>query len=229
MPNDLPAPIRVLIVAALAMLPFVVWPGLDLAVSGLFHHKDWMGSPVSEALRFALWRLSGLVLFAAFVLWLVALVKKRDILRAPARFWGMIVLLYALGPGLLVDTILKRHWGRARPADVTEFGGSLTFTPPWWPSDQCLSNCSFVSGEVAGSTATAIAILLILGLWRDRLSPLAVRSVAAVAVLLPVISAVQRMTSGRHFLSDTLFAALFTLLIASLLHLVLIRRKSRDS
>jgi lipid A 4'-phosphatase len=223
--NDLPAPWRIALIAALAMLPFVVWPRLDLAVSGLFHGKDWMESPASEVLRFALWRLSGLVLFAAFILWLAALLKRRDVLRGPARLWGMIVLLYTLAPGLLVDTLLKRHWGRARPADVTEFGGTLGFTPPWLPSDQCLSNCSFVSGEVSGATATAIALLIVLALWRDRLSPLAFRLLSAFALLLPVLTALQRMTSGRHFLSDAIFAALFTLLVASLLHLFLIQRK----
>lgn len=229
MPSDLPSPQRILIVAVVAMLPFIVWPGLDLAVSGLFHDKVWMGNALTEAFRMALWRLSGLVLFAAFVLWLLALAKRREILRGSARFWGVIVLTFTLGPGLLVDTILKRHWGRARPADVTDFGGDLKFTPPWWPSDQCLSNCSFVSGEVAGSTATAVAILLVLGLWRDRLSSFTLRSLGIFAVLLPLASAIQRMTAGRHFLSDTIFAMLFTLLVASLLHLVLIRRKSPAS
>ena len=61
--------------------------------------------------------------------------------------------------------------------DDVIFGGNLTFSPPWWPSDQCLSNCSFVSGEVSGATATAIALLLVAGLWRDRLSPLAARAI----------------------------------------------------
>lgn len=225
-PNDLPSPLRLLIVAVLAMLPFVVWPGLDLAISGLFHGKDWIGNAATEALRFTLWRLSGLVLFAAFVLWLLALLKKRDMLRGPARLWGMIVLTFALGPGLLVDTILKRHWGRARPADVAEFGGSLKFTPPWWPSDQCLSNCSFVSGEVSGSTATAIALVLVIRLWQDRLGAGWSQALTVAAILLPLVSAIQRMAAGRHFLSDTIFAVLFTLLVASLLHLWLIGRKA---
>ncbi|MBC2836948.1 phosphatase PAP2 family protein [Paragemmobacter straminiformis] len=221
----MPNPLRVALLAILAMLPFVIFPRLDLAVSDLFFAKGWMDSPASEGIRFALWRLSGVVLLAAFVLWLLALVRKRAILRGPARLWGLIVLTYALGPGLLVDTLLKRHWGRARPADVAEFGGSLTYSPPWWPSDQCLSNCSFVSGEVSGATATAIALLLVLGLWRDRLSPLALRVLAVLAAALPLVTALQRLSTGRHFLSDTLFAMLFTLLLASLLHRALIRRK----
>lgn len=224
---DLPAPLTVALASALAMLPFVAYPAIDQAVAGLFFDgKGWMGGPASDLLRFALWRFSALVLFAAFVLWLVALFRKRPAFHGSARVWGLIVLTYALGPGLMADTLLKRFWGRARPADVADFGGASHFTPPWLPTDQCLSNCSFVSGEVSGATATAIALIVILGLWRDRLSPLAYRAMAAFALALPLVSALQRMSSGRHFLSDVIFAALFTLLVASLLRVILFGRKS---
>lgn len=224
---DLPAPLTVAVASALAMLPFVAYPAIDEAVAGLFFDgKGWMGGPASEMLRFALWRFSALVLFAAFVLWLVARFRKRPACNGSARVWGLIVLTYALGPGLMADGLLKRFWGRARPADVTGFGGAADFTPPWLPTDQCLSNCSFVSGEVSGATATAIALVIALGLWRDRLSPLAYRLLAAAALAIPLLSALQRMSSGRHFLSDVIFAALFTLLVASLLRHVMFGRKS---
>jgi len=31
-----------------------------------------------------------------------------------------------IGPGLLVNTVFKEHWGRARPSQVEEFGGQQT-------------------------------------------------------------------------------------------------------
>lgn len=224
---DLPRPQWLLLACLLAMLPFAGFPVIDTWVSALFFDgKAWLGGPASETLRFALWRLSGLVLFAAFVLWIMALVRRRAVLRGTARVWGFVVLTYALGPGLMADTLLKRFWGRARPADVAEFGGSLRFTPPWQPTDQCLSNCSFVSGEVSGATATAIGLMVLIGLWRDRLGPLQARVLAGIALALPLVSAAQRITSGRHFLSDAVFAVLFTLLVASLLRAALFGRQS---
>lgn len=224
---DLPAPLTVALASGLAMLPFAAYPAIDPLIAGLFFDgKGWAGSPASDLLRFALWRFSALVLLAAFVLWLTALIRKRPALGGSARAWGLIVLTYALGPGLVADGLLKRFWGRARPADVTGFGGAADFTPPWLPTDQCLSNCSFVSGEVSGATATAIALIIMLGFWRDRLSPLAYRLLAAAALALPLLSALQRMVTGRHFLSDVIFAALFTLLVASLVRHVLFGRKS---
>lgn len=227
MRNDLPAPLTVALASGFAMLPFVLVPGIDTVVSGLFFDgKAWMGGPPLDVLRFALWRLSGAVLLLSFVLWVLVLVRKLPVFGGSARLWGLIVLLYALGPGLMADGLLKRFWGRARPADVTDFGGAFDFTPPWMPSDQCLSNCSFVSGEVSGATATAIALLLVLSLWRARLSPAVYRLLVAVALAVPLLSALQRMATGRHFLSDVIFAMLFTLLVASLLRVALFRRQA---
>lgn len=224
---ELPGPLAVAVACLLAMLPFVLAPSIDLLVAGLFFDgKAWLGGASLEVLRFALWRLSGVVLFAAFALWIAALVRKTPVLGGSARVWGWIVLVYAAAPGLMADGLLKRFWGRARPADIGDFGGTLAFTPPWMPSDQCLSNCSFVSGEVSGSTATAIALVTVLGLWRDRISPAAYRPLAFVALALPLVSALQRMASGRHFLSDVVFAMLFTVLIAGLLRLALFGRKT---
>src|SRR5690606_23635728 len=33
----------------------------------------------------------------------------------------------ALGPGLIVNALLKDHWGRPRPVQVADFGGAETF------------------------------------------------------------------------------------------------------
>jgi lipid A 4'-phosphatase len=139
----------------------------------------------------------------------------------PARVWVYVLGLYAIGPGILVDLVLKPVWGRARPANVLEFGGTLAFTPPTQISDQCARNCSFVSGEVSGAVALAVCVMLILAHFRDRMGQTTYRIVAATVLMVPVFSAWQRIAAGRHFLSDAIFAALFTLLVAVALHAVL--------
>ena len=50
---------------------------------------------------------------------------------------------------IIVNYILKGLWGRARPEDVMQYGGSKIFTPWFSTSDACISNCSFVSGDAA--------------------------------------------------------------------------------
>jgi hypothetical protein len=57
----------------------------------------------------------------------------------------------ASGAGLMANVLLKDHWGRSRPIDVTQFGGNERFVAWWDPRGNCASNCSFVSGDVSGA------------------------------------------------------------------------------
>ena len=52
-----------------------------------------------------------------------------------------------LASQLLAHGVLKENWGRARPVQVSQFGGEASFTPPWQPTSECRRNCSFVSGH----------------------------------------------------------------------------------
>lgn len=213
--------IRLAIASLAAVAVFVLWPGLDLAVSAAFYREGegfWLGRlDFVQALRHFIWNLS----IAAVLLSLVALglaAIRRPLPDFGARPAGFIFLLYLLGPVLLVNAVLKNHWGRARPADTTQFGGTLTFTPPWLPSDQCASNCSFVSGEGSAAVALAITFLLLAPLLRRVLPDLLFRAYAVLAVFLPAAGLALRVMTGRHFLSDTVFAVLFVLAIALGLH-----------
>ena len=135
--------------------------------------------------------------------------------------------MFLIGPVLLVNRVLKEHWGRARPADTSLFGGGHDFTPFWEPAHQCLSNCSFVSGEVAGSTATAIAMLVMAPGLSVYLGKAGTTVWRGFAMVLPFVVILQRVAAGRHFLSDAVFAALFTCAVALLLA-PLLRRDARD-
>lgn len=208
---------------------FAAVPGLDLTVSGWFFRPGegfWIARlPWIGALRDGIWNLS----IAAFALSVVALLLAmagRPVPGFGARPAGFVFLLYLLGPILLVNGILKEHWGRARPADVAEFGGTAAFTPPWLPADQCATNCSFVSGE--GSAATALAVVFVILAPRARhLLPGPVFALYTVAgILFPGAGLVLRVVTGRHFLSDTVFAALLVLAIALALHGLLLRGRA---
>ena len=62
-----------------------------------------------------------------------------------------LIATLALGPGIITNVILKDHWGRSRPIDVQQFGGTDKFTPWWDPRGECPNNCSFVAGESSGA------------------------------------------------------------------------------
>lgn len=209
---------RLLILAfVIATAAFLVFPGLDLATSGLFFVPGQGfpldGRPAIEAVRFFIWDTSDGMAAVAFIGSVWALWKKSDSLRT----WGTIFLLYFIGPFLLVNVGLKSHWGRARPADVTEFGGTHAFTPFWQPANECMLNCSFVSGEASAATAFGLALWLVRRRWGARWPRWVDRTVAILAFAIPLIVFVQRVSAGRHFLSDATFAVLLTLAVYLLL------------
>lgn len=215
-------------VAALALVVmvaswlFVTYPALDIATSRLFY--DGSSFPIAtnpwvEGLRTAL-------IYAedgGFVVVLIACFAslKRPIVNLQTRDWAFQALVFLLGPGLMVNGLLKRLWGRARPFITQDFGGHAQFSRAWDFADQCTRNCSFVSGEAAGATALAISICAMLRANRGWLSPLAYQLGLGVALLLPLVTAWQRMAAGRHYLSDVVLGCLLVCLLAAVLRLVM--------
>jgi lipid A 4'-phosphatase len=204
----------------LSALVFTLWPGVDLWVSGLFYDPVqgfWLArSSLLEAWRDLAWNLSiGMFLLALAGLGF-GLFKKR-FLGAGVRIWGFIAALYLAGPILLVNAVLKEHWGRARPANSDVFGGSEVFSPALIPSDQCASNCSFVSGEGSAAVTLGIAMLALMPVVQRHLPTWAIKAWRFAAFLIPLATLLQRIATGRHFLSDSAFATLFMLGIALIL------------
>lgn len=205
---------------------FAAFPRLDLAVSAWFYRPGegfWLaGNGLVEAARNGVWNLS----IAVFALSIVALgfaAARRPLLGIDARAAGFVVLLYLLGPVLLVNGVLKAHWGRARPVDVAEFGGAARFTPFWLPTDQCQSNCSFVSGEGSAAAALALVLLVFAPHARRLLSRRGFAVYALAGVAAPATGLALRLATGRHFLSDTVFAVLLVLAVALILHRLLLK------
>jgi membrane-associated PAP2 superfamily phosphatase len=212
----------------LTLAVFYLWPEIDIAVSALFYRVDdgfWLSDiEAVQVLREMVWGLS----IAAFLLSIVALglaAVKRPMPDFGARPAAFVFLLYLLGPILLVNAVLKNHWGRARPGSIAEFGGTREFTPPWLPADECARNCSFVSGEGSAAVALAITFLILAPLARRFLPRFLLSVYAAAAIAFPLAGLVLRVATGRHFLSDTVFAALFVLMIALVLHRLLLTER----
>lgn len=206
-----------ILASAAVLLVFGLWPQLDLVSSALF----WDGTgfpleqnPANVALRWVLRVTPFLPVLAGIIILAGARWLPDAVFRLTRRDWGVIVLTFLAGPGLLVNRGFKAFWGRARPRNVTEFGGEKIFTPPHVWTDQCAANCSFVSGEVSAVTAFSVALVMLLAANRGRMGAGSYQTGIAVAILLPFLSAFQRISAGGHFLSDSILAVLFTLLVA---------------
>ena len=150
---------------AAAVALFLLLPQLDLWVSGLFYARgrgfvlaNWL--PVILVSRAIPWIAWGIVLLVAGAgIWLFLV--RQPLWRFDRKALLFIAFSTALGPGFLANTVLKDHWGRARPAQIEAFGGSRAFTPAPLPAVECARNCSFVSGHAAlGFSLVAFAFLL---------------------------------------------------------------------
>lgn len=203
------------------LLLFRLVPEIDTGVTGLFYRAGEgftvITNPLWEWLRQRLWDVSILLFAVSLVAWPLAGLRKRSVLRLPCKVWGFICLLYFTGPILIVNGVLKANSGRARPAQVDLFGGDKHFTLAGSVADQCNRNCSFVSGEIAAAVVLTLVIWLLAELWRAALPRWGLLYLRAIGVFITVFIVLQRIVTGRHFLSDAYFAGLVPLSMAWLL------------
>ncbi|MGH7247433.1 MAG: phosphatase PAP2 family protein, partial [Pseudomonadota bacterium] len=128
---------------------------------------------------------------------------RRTLIGGRAALFLMLTL--ALGPGVLANVILKDHWGRSRPIDVTAFGGADRFMAWWDPRGDCPKNCSFIAGEPSGAFWTLAPASLVPPPWRLLAYGGALAFGAAVGVL--------RIGAGGHFFTDVAFAGVLMFLL----------------
>ena len=206
---------------ALSAALFALWPRLDLAVAGLFYSP---GTGFTLSVRpFWDWTLlatkgnSSVFAVAAVVGLSARLLRRNEDRMLWVRYWGLVVLIYLLGPGVFVNRILKSTFGRARPEQIELFGGDGPFTAEWTVSDYCHAACSFVSAIIAA--ATALAFGLGIGVMWLRQRPVAwlFRSLCTASLVLLLLTALHRPGSGRHFRSDLILPVLPVMALGSAL------------
>ncbi len=202
-----------LAIAIAAGAAFGLYPELDLRVAQYFHDQTdasrhafaWrVYPPLMLARNIGLWITTVLVAPAMAAL-AVKLILPRRKMFVSGRAIVFLIATLALAPGLLVNVALKDHWGRPRPIDVTQFGGTQSFVPWWDRHGDCPANCSFVSGDVAGAAWTFAPAALAPPQWRALSLGAAFAFTAGMAAI--------RVMAGAHFVSDVVFAGVFTFLI----------------
>ncbi|HEY1505056.1 MAG TPA: phosphatase PAP2 family protein [Stellaceae bacterium] len=193
----------------------ILVPGIDLWASGLFYRpgdgfflSDWAPFRLIHAhLDLAVWAFAIAVIVAGSA----SFFFRRAVIGLTPRAAIFLLLSLALGPGLTVNTVFKDHWGRARPAQITQFGGTQKFTPAFVPSDQCRRNCSFPAGD------PAMGFYLVSAAFLAGSAPLRRNGVIAAAALGAVLGVV-RLAQGGHFLSDIVASGFLVAAIAWGLH-----------
>lgn len=199
--------------------------GLDLAAANAFRDPccSW---PMAEQ---PLWRFlyrygvligvllaaGALVTYTASWWWPARLLAW----RRPALF---LVLVAALGPGLVVNVVFKDHWGRPRPREVQELGGRERFLPVWTKGSDPQAK-SFPCGHCAIGFYLATPYLVL----RRRRRRLAI-AIGLGGLAYGGLMGAARMMAGGHFLSDVVWAAGMTWLVALALHRLLDPERAPD-
>ncbi len=207
--------------AALAAIT-LTWPEIDLKVSETLRlcpsasfAAPWcLVDPTVGAVRNAFIALSVFFGIAVAIGGLWTILVRRSLVGLDQLRWLYLAAALAVGPGLVANVVLKDNWGRARPRQVVEFGGTQQFTPPLLPVNECQRNCAFVSGEASSMYVPFFAAALLL--------PQARVALLVAGAGLGLAAGLVRISQGAHFLSDILFAGVFMALTASVLHILMI-------
>jgi membrane-associated PAP2 superfamily phosphatase len=175
------------------------WPGV--------HRFPWdFIYDYAQLPAFILFGLSLLVLLAGTV------VKSLKVYRRQTLF---LVLLLIIGPGLLINVLLKDNHGRARPREVIEFGGNYEFGQIW-ERGETGKNSSFPSGH---SSVGFYMIAPWFLLRRQKQSQGLAWLVGGIGFGSLIGTA--RILQGGHFLSDVLWSGGLVYITGELLILLL--------
>ena len=132
-------PYQFIIGVVAAAIFFLLFPGVDISFSRLFYQPGEGFFPRGNLAVDILYELVIVIAYAVaiFVVGasLARLVPRLERLWVRPRVIAFIALSLALGPGLIVNSLLKDNVGRARPFTIVEFGGTKTFSPALAPSD----------------------------------------------------------------------------------------------
>lgn len=194
------------------------FPAIDIGISriffdqGFYSKEQWLHQLIHGGMDYfvgvAMMLITGIYLFNRLC--------KQSLWNIDGKKICYLLLVLILGAGLIVNVVFKDSFGRARPRDVVEFGGTKHFTPAFVVAHECNKNCSFSSGEGA---AGFFSLALAAALSRKR-------AVLAASVGFGVLVSWSRIASGAHFFSDTVVSFFVMLILTDILYYYMVAPKS---
>lgn len=207
-----------MLVSFMVAVLFIAFPEADLRISALFYDNSrgffLNRHPFFEGIHNSVQYVVKALIAAYVVLLFLNYIRKNPLPFLTNRVVLYLMLVLALGPGLVVNSVFKDQWGRARPLQTENFGGNKKFTPAFILSDQCERNCSFTSGDPSvGFSLFAWALIA-----RKRK-----KQCMALALGLGTLWGANRVIQGAHFFSDVVFSGVFVYIVAYALYHFIIK------
>lgn len=195
-----------LLIAGVGTLVFWTTP-LDLWLAAWFYQPQGGADPwpLGQALWVQVFYYGlpwfGIGLGVAALAVLLASFRDSRLRHWRPRAW-LLLLTLVLGPGLLVNVILKEEIARPRPRQVAGLGGALAYSPPWRQGSE---GHSFPCGHCSAAFAPLVLWWLVRTRWAW--------AVLAGGVAFGGMAGVGRMAAGGHFASDVLWSGLTVYLV----------------
>lgn len=193
------------LVALLGLTWFLCISHLDFSLSQLFYDSTkghWIYAlqpPWSWIDNYGRWPAIAMVTFGGFGTLLGLIDQRRRTLGAHAL---CLMCVFALGPGLVINGILKTAWGRPRPAQLREFRGEYPYHSVWEFGDNRNMCRSFCSGHASmGFYLFTPAFLM----WRRW--PRSASRVFLGGLIFGGLMGFSRVIQGQHFITDILWSA----------------------
>jgi len=135
-------------------------------------------------------------------------VKK---LKKYSRYGLFLFLVMLIGPGLIVNTIFKDHWGRPRPRQIIEFNGTMKYLRVWQRGVPGKGK-SFPSGHASVGFYLFTPYFFL----RKKRKKLAY-GFLGLGIFSGGLIGLTRMIQGAHFITDVLFAGIIVYAVGEIL------------
>ncbi|MCK5811030.1 MAG: phosphatase PAP2 family protein [Cocleimonas sp.] len=183
---------------------------IDLQVADFFYHPELSNPwPLGDTIIWHFFYQLGAILTMSIIAstLLIILLSSLKTSWQPYRIQAIFILLcFVIGPGLIVNTLLKENWGRPRPVHNASFGGTEQYVPPFKYNAQGEGN-SFPSGH----SSLGFGFIAFWFLWYKRRLKWA-NYALVFSLSLGCLFGFARMAAGGHFLSDVFWSLWIPLL-----------------
>lgn len=213
------------IVAATAVVLFftiAAWSdNLDILISGSFYQPG-IGFPLKDTLLVSFFYNSIGWVVTASVLFFLAYPLIYWRVERSRKYWRIVLALFialAVGPGVIVNSIFKDHFGRPRPVQTIEFGGQYehkaALEANWGNPGK-----SFPSGHASVPLAY---LLLAFAAYRRNRKVLA-RNLAIGIVFWYLAVSYARIAAGGHHFTDVAWGGYIAFVSAWLSYIYIEKR-----
>jgi lipid A 4'-phosphatase len=213
-------PLTIWLLFVASSLIFVFFSQIDIYVSSLFYDGKAFpmnGTLFEEICYYSVKPLMITLILGALLIFLYNFFGKKNLLNINAKVILYLFLALGLAPGLMVNSLFKENWERARPSQIIQFGGDKEFSPAFIPSNQ--DGYSFSSGHAAGAFS-----LLAFALLAKRHQKFWIGLVMSYGILVSFA----RVSAGGHFLSDVVTSFFLVTIFTIIFYSWLIKGKNEN-